>query len=195
MPANITDADSFTSPVVVPLSSEAAALGPLVDAYQALANRTRYLYNIVANPGTLAFTVSPFAGTWTTGWTPSDTSLLATSNSAVQKLALDFLPDGAVLKYVRALVTPGANTMSWSIAHRTIAFGTPDAGSNTVIETGSTSGTSLQVIETTVMTETIAKSSGKFYEFTLTANSAAGGSNDTLWGWQIEAVLAGSGAI
>ena len=92
MPANITDADSFTSPVVVPLSSEAAALGPLVDAYQALANRTRYLYNIVANPGTLAFTVSPFAGTWTTGWTPSDTSLLATSNSAVQKLALDFCP-------------------------------------------------------------------------------------------------------
>ena len=195
MPANITDVDAFTSPIVVPLASEAAELGPLVTAYQSLANRTRYLYNIVVEPVTIAFSVSPFAGTWETGWTIGNTVLQGTSDSAIQELPLDFLPDGAVLKRVRALVTPGANTMSLGLRTRTMDFATPAAGSNTVVETVTTSGTAIQVLTTSELTETIDRAAGKYYSARLTANSAAGSSLDILYGWQIEAILAGSGAI
>lgn len=43
MPANLTDSDAFTSPVVVPNDTEAANAASLIQGFQPLANRTYYL--------------------------------------------------------------------------------------------------------------------------------------------------------
>lgn len=196
MPANLTDANAFTTPVQVPAGSDPRALTYLLTAFQALANRTHYLNKLANDVTERTFVVSPFAATWDSGWTLSGSSTLtATSNSAFLTLPLDFLPNGAVLKRVRALVTPGANTMSMNIYSRTLDFVTPGSGSNTSIELGITSsGTALQVLTTSALSETIARGSGKNHFAYLTANSGAGASNDTLFGFQIVADLAGNGA-
>lgn len=193
MPNNLTDVNAFTSPIVVPAGSDDAGLTYLLTAFQALANRTEYLRQRVAVVTERTFVVSPHRAQFDSGWTRGPVAAVSTSNSAVVYLDLDFLPDGAVLKRVRALVTPGANTMSMDLRTRTLDFVTPDKGSNTGIELGITSsGTSLQVITTTALTETIDRLGGKFYSVTLTANSGAGASNDTLWGFQIVADFAGA---
>lgn len=196
MPANLTDANAFTSPVQVPAGSDPRALTYLLTAFQALANRTHYLNKLANDVTERTFVVSPHQAQFTTGWTRGNTSLTSTSNSAVLYLNLDFLPNGAVLKRVRALVTPGANTMNMDIRNRTLDFTTPGSGTDTGVELGLvTSGTALQVLTTTALSETINRVSGKNYVAILTANSGAAGANDTLWGFQIVADLVGIGAF
>ena len=196
MPANLTDVDAFTSPVQVPAGSDDAGLVYLLTAFQALANRTHYLNERQNTVTSRTFTVSPFQSVWASGWTLASTSLTGTANSAVLRLPLDFLPNGSVLKKVEALVTPGANTMSMDVYTRTLDFTTPGSGSDTAVETAITSsGTTLQVLASSTLTETIDRSGGKHYAVQLTANSGAGASNDTLWGFQITAELAGIGAF
>jgi len=46
MPANLTDSNAFTSPVVVPNDTEAANAASLIQGFQPLANRTYYLQQI-----------------------------------------------------------------------------------------------------------------------------------------------------
>lgn len=198
MPANITDVDAFTTPVVVPVGSDAAGLTYITPAYQALANRTHYLNKLANDVTTRTFVVSPWECTWTSGWTPSASSLLSTTNSAELRMSLDFLPNGALLRRIRVLVTPGANTMDVTLSKRTLTFtGSPSAGSNTNVFIGASSGTALQAIDIdlTGLEETIDRAGGTHFSLQLTANSGAGASNDTLWGFQIVADLVGIGAF
>lgn len=198
MPNNLTDVNAFTSPVQVPAGSDDAGLTYLLTAFQALANRTHYLNKLANDVTERTFVVSPWQCVWNTGWTPAESSLLGTTNSAELRMALDFLPNGAVLKRIRALVTPGANTMDLVLSKRTLTFtGTPASGSNTNVFIGASSGTSLQVIDAdlTSVPETIDRVGGTHYSLQLTANSGAGASNDTLWGFQIVADLVGIGAF
>mgnify|MGYP003521142577 CR=1 FL=1 len=196
MPANLTDANAFTSPVQVPAGSDPRALTYLLTAFQALANRTHYLNERVATMADRSFVVSPFSGVWEEGWTPAESSLLGTMNNAEWRMALDFLPTGSILKRVQVLVTPGANTMDLVLSRRTLAFGTPGAGSDVPVFTATSSGTSIQVMDAdlTPFPETIDRTSGKHYSLQIRANSGAGASNDTLWGVLITASLAGNGA-
>lgn len=196
MPANLTDSNAFTTPVQVPTDSDDAGLTYLLTAFQALANRTHFLNKLANDVTERTFVVSPHQAQFTTGWTRSNTSLTSTTNNAPLYLHLDFLPNGAVLKRVRVLVTPGANTMSMDIRSRTLDFVTPGSGSDIGIELGTTtSGTALQVLTSTLLSETIDRSGGKNYVTVITANSSAGSSNDTLWGFQIVADLVGIGAF
>lgn len=195
MPANLTDVDTYTTPVQVPAGSDAAGLTYLLTAFQALANRTNYLAQrtVVINERT--FVVSPHRAQFVSGWTRGNNALTSTSNSAALYLPLDFLPTGSVIKRVRALVTPGANTMGMELRSRTLDFTTPADGGDVAIETGLvTSGTTLQVLTTTALSETVNHTAGKHYVAVVTANSGAGASNDTLFGFQIVADLVGNGA-
>jgi hypothetical protein len=167
----------------------------LLTAIQALANRTHYLNKLANDVTERTFTVSPFAASYSSGWTVSGSTLLGTSNNAELRLHLDFLPNGAVLKRVRALVTPGANVMGMALRYRTNDFITPGT-SDTGVETGiASSGTSLQVMTTSLLSETIARASGNNHVAYISANSGAGASNDTLWGFQVVADLTGIGAF
>jgi hypothetical protein len=47
MPANLTDVDTFTSPIVVPVGGDARTVSSIEPAFQALANRTLRLKNRV----------------------------------------------------------------------------------------------------------------------------------------------------
>lgn len=54
MPTNLTDSSAFTDPVQVPTAGDPVGAGPgsyLRTALQALANRTRYLYDAIATNG------------------------------------------------------------------------------------------------------------------------------------------------
>lgn len=196
MPANITDVNAFTTPVQVPAGSDAAGLTYLLTGFQALADRTHYLNKLANDVTERTFVVSPHQAQFTTGWTRGNTSLTSVTNNAPLYLHLDFLPNGAVLKRVRALVTPGANTVGMEVRNRTLDFITPGSGSDIAVETGiASSGTTLQVIGTAALSETINRSGGKNYVAVVTANSGAGASNDTLWGFQIVADLVGIGAF
>lgn len=195
MPANLTDVDAFTAPVQVPAGSDPAGLQYLLTAFHALANRTHYLANRTTVVTERTFVISPHAMQFASGWSRGDTTVTSTSNSAVGRLPLDFLPTGSVIKRVRALVTPGANTMSMDFRTRTLDFVTPGSGTDAGIELGiASSGTLLQVMTTTLLSETVARDSGKNYFITLTANSTGAGSPDTLFGFQIVADLAGNGS-
>ena len=194
MPANLTDVNAYTTPVQVPAGSDPRALTYLLTAFQALANRTHYLNKLANDVTERTFVVSPHAAQFTSGWARANTTLTSTSNGAVLYLPLDFLPTGAVLKRVRALLTPGANTMGMGVLSRTLDFVTPGSGTETAVETGlATSGTTLQVLTTALLSETISRTSGKHYIAVVNANSGAGASNDTLFGFQIVADLAGNG--
>ena len=196
MPANITDVNAFTSPVQVPSGSDPAGLTYILTAAQALANRTHYLNKQISDVTERTFVVSPHQAQFTAGWTRGNSSLTSTANSALLYLNLDFLPNGSVLKRVRALVTPGANTMSMDIRSRTLDFTTPGSGTDVGVELAITSsGTAIQVMTTALLSETIDRVGGKNYVAKLTANSGAGASNDTLWGFQIVADLVGIGAF
>jgi len=194
MPANLTDVDTYTTPVQVPAGSDPRALTYLLTAFQALANRTHFLALRTVVVVERTFVVSPHRAQFTTGWTRSNNTLTSTSNNAPLYLPLDFLPTGSVIKRVKALVTPGANTMGLELRSRTLDFTTPGSGSDILIETVTTSGTSLQVLTTTPQSETVNHTSGKHYVAVVTANSGAGASNDTLFGFQIVADLIGNGA-
>lgn len=196
MPTNITDVNAFTTPVQAPAGSDDADLTYVLTALQALANRTHYLNKLANDVTERTFVVSPHQAKMTTGWTRGNTSLTSVANNAPLYLDLDFLPNGAVLKHVRALVTPGANTMGMEVRNRTLDFITPGSGSDIGVELGiTTSGTALQVLTTSLLSETINRSGGKNYVAVITANSGAGASNDTLWGFQIVADLTGIGAF
>lgn len=199
MPANLTDVDTYTTPVQVPSGSDDAGLTYLLTAFQALANRTNYLAQrtVVINERT--FVVSPhraqFQLSGAPSWTRGNSSLASAANSSPLYLPLDWLPTGSVIKRVRALVTPGANTMTLDVRSRTLDFTTPGSGSDTGIELGITSsGTTLQVLTTTALSETVDHTSGKHYVAVVTSNSAGLSSPDTLWGFQIVADLIGNGA-
>ena len=198
MPANLTDVDAYTTPVQVPVGSDPRGLTYLLTAFQALANRTHYLANRTTVVAERTFVVSPWQCSWNAGWTPSASSLLSTSNAATLRMSLDFLPTGSVLKRMRVLVTPGAGTMDFVLSRRTLTFtGTPSAGSDVSVFVGASSGTSLQAIDVdlTGFEETMDRTAGKHYSIQLTANASAGASNDTLWGFQIVADIAGIGAF
>lgn len=199
MSTNLSESDAFTANVQVPEDSDSAGLQFLLTAFQALANRTKFLNTRGPLVAERTFVISPFAAKWSSGWTPSDTSLLATTNSATLRLPLDFLPSGSVLKRVRALVTPGApgvQTMTMDLYTRTVSFTGPSAGSNTGIELGvASSSNSLQVLTTSLLSETINRVGGKNYAVHLTACSSAGSNNDTLWGFQIVADVPAAGGV
>lgn len=196
MPENLTDADTFTDPVAVPTGGDSQTAASAKTPWQALANRTRYLYARGPLVAERTFVISPFAAKWSSGWTLSDTKLIATSNSATLRLPIDFLPSGSVLKRVRALVTPGAGTMTMDVYTRTIDFAGPGAGTNASVELAITSsGTTLQVMTTSLLSETIARTTGKNYGIHLTANASAGASNDTLYGFQIVADVPAAGGV
>lgn len=197
MPNNLTDVNAFTTPVQVPAGSDDAGLTYLLTAFQALANRTNYLNKLANDVTERTFVVSPHIATYVSGWYPGGTGVMeCTANSSDITVALDFLPHGSVLKRVRALVTPGANTMGMQIRSRELDFTTPGSGSNTAIETGLvSSGTALQVISSSLLSETIDRTSGKIYRVIVTSNSNASVSTDQLFGFQIVADLVGIGAF
>ena len=199
MPANLTDADTYTTPIQVPAGSDAAGLTYLLTAFQGLANRTNYLAARTVAITERTFVVSPHRAQLpesnAPSWTRGNSSLTSAANSSPLYLPLDFLPTGSVIKRVRALVTPGANTMSMDIRSRTLDFITPGSGSDVGVELGlTTSGTTLQVLTTTLLSETVNHTTGKSYVAVITSNSAGLSSPDTLWGFQIVADLVGNGA-
>lgn len=200
MPNNLTDVNAFTTPVQVPAGSDPRALTYLLTAFQALANRTHYLNKLANDVTERTFVVSPHQAQFqlsnAPSWTRGNSSLTSAANSSPLYLNLDFLPNGAVLKRVRALVTPGANTMTMDVRSRTLDFVTPGSGSDTGVELAITSsGTTLQVLTTSLLSETINRSGGKSYSVVVTSNSAGLSSPDTLWGFQIVADLVGIGAF
>lgn len=197
MPANLTDANAFTSPVQVPAGSDPRALTYLLTAFQALANRTHYLNKLANDVTERTFVVSPHQAQFTGGWSRGNLSLDSTANDAALYLHLDFLPHGSVLKRVRALVNPGSsNTMSMDIRYRVLDFAGPSEGTDTGVELGLvTSGTAVQALTTTLLSETIDRVGGKNYVAVITASSSGGSSPDTLWGFQIVADLVGIGAF
>lgn len=54
MPANITDSNAFTSPIVAPVDGDAATAASVLAAIQGLANRTAYLDTVLSKFTTVA---------------------------------------------------------------------------------------------------------------------------------------------
>jgi len=55
MPQNITDVDAFTSPATSPADGDNRNASSVLTPFQTLANRTRFLYNILTSTGVLKF--------------------------------------------------------------------------------------------------------------------------------------------
>ena len=91
MTANITDSDTFTDPIVVPVDGEADDQVAFALAPQGLANRTAYLKNIVDAVATYTVTGTVAAGsafTLTEVLNPESAYTLATNEITVPKAGL-----------------------------------------------------------------------------------------------------------
>ena len=129
---------------------------------------------------------------------------LANRTHYLNKLANDVTERTFVVSPHQAQFTTGwtrgntslTSTSNSAVGRLPLDFTTPGSGTDIVVELGLvTSGTALQVLTTTALSETINRVSGKNYVAILTANSGAAGANDTLWGFQIVADLVGIGAF
>jgi hypothetical protein len=147
-----------------------------------LADRLEY-----ASPPTrtLMIPASAFAnrtGTWTSS--SFGEILTATTNSAEASLDLaPYLPTGAVVTRVKALVDPGtANTMTLAMSSRTYDFTTPAAASHILVFSYATPspGGAIQNIDPGAFTETIDKAT-KIYTLNMAAGAGAAANNDLFY--------------
>jgi hypothetical protein len=118
MPANVTDADAFTSPIVVPSAGEGVTAASVLAYVQGLANRTRYLLNrllpetpvsVVRFVG-IPYSVSADAANNGPSFLPFDTQPnIAIGTATRGKLTIGFdhiFPDGAQVTMIRVAVKP-----------------------------------------------------------------------------------------
>lgn len=111
MPVNITDVSTFTDPIVAPADADPADRTYVVTIAQGLSNRTRKLWDMVGGaPGDKTIYIGPTCARYHSSWVQG---IFAYAQSGANDAALhvdlaDFLPSGAVLKEVHALVKPGA---------------------------------------------------------------------------------------
>jgi len=182
MPQNIVDVDTFTDPVSAPADGDALNAASInTTAVQALANRTRNLANRTGGasgtgewtyedaPRTREVIIGSRHGNGEPGWTYNLIDR-ATCSTNGHDLFIDleaFLPTGAVLKKVEALVKPGtsqssSNRMELSVWKTAMgaAFTAPADPSDTQI--GSTDeddgSNNYQLLSIGTVTETIDKS-------------------------------------
>lgn len=128
MPVNITDVDAFTDPITSPAGADPANAASVLQIAQKLANRTRYLYNLLVGSGTRTLRLSPWIGVgvaasssaapvWLSqanGVDPAEGQhLVSGADFAARHVAIsDIVPDGATVTRVKALVKPGATRVS-----------------------------------------------------------------------------------
>lgn len=165
MPANLTDANAFTSPVQVPAGSDPRALTYLLTAFQALANRTNYLNKLLTD--VVARRVVFALPTTVDGFelTGNDAVWSAGGSGSTASFDLATLPDGATVTAVRFLVVPsGSGIMTGLLTARTGRnFTTPNAGTSATVATSTLAGpgTSVTVIALTGLTAAVDKTNGK----------------------------------
>lgn len=165
MPTNLTDVDAFTSPVAIPTDGDTRNAASVLPAFQALADRTRYLNNLV-NPSGVARTIvlSPMAlANANGGWGPDALGSLTNAEAltAGGKLTLDLgrlLPTGCQTTSIEAMVTPkvarvGTARMLGKITAQTPTWGgTPSApAETTLVETYDDGGVGIQKLQSTLI--------------------------------------------
>lgn len=140
MPANLTDVDAFTSPVVVPVDADPANAASVVQGFQPLANRTFWLHERITETAADARRVEgvDFSGG---GGVPANTAdgacFLGNVNSGAVFLDIGkYMQNGAVLDTVAVNVHPGAsrsgaNRMNFTLVKRTGTVTQTTVGSQT----------------------------------------------------------------
>lgn len=202
MSQNITDVDTFTDPIVIPADSDAADLTYIETMAQGLANRTRWLANLLGGAtGTgewlyptvreRVVTVGPREGNGEAGW---DYNLIdrATCSTNSADLFVDLgkhLPSGAVLKSVEALVKPGTTALMSLKLYRTAlgaAFDTPGDPADTQVGSTDDSDASnnYQLLAVTGLTETIDREANNLVAW-IAASSSAGATSDNYFGLRL----------
>lgn len=166
MPKNLTDVDAFTSPVAVPVDSDTANAASVETGFQALSDRTRYVYNVLNNEEWVTSPASRYlvlaaAGLFAgqNGWQSASAGFasiaLSTVDNAGAHLTLNrVLPSDAVLDRVDVLVNPGAARASGSNMSVSLwempayDFGSPPAAptGNLLADVEDDTTTALQVI-------------------------------------------------
>lgn len=195
MPKNLTDVSAFTAPVVVPVDADLANALSVETPFQALANRGRYLLNVLeatqALPGlprTVDIPGSGFVPGSTSGaadWEILDGGELL-SRVNLPKAFCDIrglLPHGATLISVLAMWTPGAartgtSRMRFSFMERTLDWDTPGNGTESPVVDFRDFGsiTTLHVSASGVITTAINSQKQQF--FRVVGGSDAGSNND-----------------
>jgi hypothetical protein len=157
MPTTITDVNAFTDPITAPAGSDARVAASVVDPVQKLANRTRWLANLIggasgagewaypsARARTLQIAASAFASPFDTtnvvpSWDVNGSALKSFKTSAVCYFDLNHvLRSGMTITRVRAMVNPissglaAADRMQMAIERRTADFASPAVPSTTV---------------------------------------------------------------
>lgn len=126
--------------------------------------------------------VVPLVG-YGSGWAyPSnDTLLLAANAGDLHTIGLQ-VPDGSTITRVRAIVDPISAAMTMQLIRRTsMNFGTPSAGSVSVLETETSSGGSLQTLDTGAISYTVDRDTQDYM-----VRFEAGTTNDAIYALEIE---------
>lgn len=78
MPQNITDVDEFTDPCTAPADGDTRNAASVLTPFQKLANRTRYLYNVLTSTGVRKIRTVASSGALKalTGMVPGDVAIL-----------------------------------------------------------------------------------------------------------------------
>lgn len=208
MPVNITDVDAFTDPITAPAGADAANAASVVDVAQKLANRTRYLANLIGeasgsaewaypSPRARTILVGPRAGRGGSGWTFAliDRARCSSNSHNLFIDISDHLPSGAVLTDVRALVKPGfgrgtGDRMELSLWRSAVgaAFGTPgDPAETQVGTTDEDDGSnSYQVLSVGTISETVDRDANVLVAWVHAGNTAGtGGQEDDFLGLEL----------
>lgn len=126
--------------------------------------------------------VVPLVG-YGSGWAyPSnDTLLLAANAGDLHTIGLQ-VPDGSTITRLRAIVDPISAAMTMQLIRRTsMNFGTPSAGSVSVLSTVTSSGGSLQTLDTGAISHTVDRDTQDYM-----VRFEAGTTNDAIYALEVE---------
>lgn len=190
MPHNLTDVDAFTSPVAVPSGGDERNAASVETPFQALANRTRYLKEILVPTTPPSKTIrvgadaffGPAVGTKTGAGIAGDFgTLLVVNNQRAYADLGRLVPSGATITGLTIRVKPGAARSGGSqvIAGWEVVSGdsTVDSAAGGDLDDGTTNTQNL----TPSVSLTINRSTKRYFA-TLKAGNTAGSANDEiLW--------------
>jgi hypothetical protein len=203
MAKTLTEAASFDADITIPQDGEAATMTSLEPPLQKLTNRSKYLRDEVRPAGGAARTIVINIGlardqeqTATRLWKFSDTvplSLQTVSNLSELSIPLSmYLPSGATLTRVRAVVDPGVaratvgNRMRMDLDQHVHNFASPAAPTRTGIFSVRDDGTTnVQVIDSGVLAVAIDKSN-KTYDLIFIGGNDSGTNIDSLYSVELQ---------
>lgn len=199
---NLTESATYTANVSVPEDNVDLRTAASVEtAFQALANRTKYIKDRIVSDEwvyptgkTRTTTIFPADASQYGTWTLTPSAILISGSSAYARLDLNlapYLPDGATVTRVRALVDPGAarsgaNRMTLALYERIFGFASPSVPASTqkFIAYDDTTA-ALQSIDSGTISVAVSRNSGQALLLWLACGNDANANPDAVYGFEI----------